>query len=196
MTSLKCRIPPIEDLSTLTKRQEQLRERLGRRGTSPKNIYRTMLRFPEIWAAMMPLGGRVADTSKLSARLREFIILRTAWRCDCEYEWAQHAEIARAAGLTDEEIEAIGLFPEHGSLQATPRMLLKAVDELFDDALISDQSWADLSSAFGEEAIVDLVATCGFYNLLAWQLRSLGVQIEEGRAGYPARLKELKAVKG
>lgn len=192
MTSLKCRVPPIEDLSMLTERQEKLRERLGRRGAAPKNIYRTMLRFPEIWAAMMPLGGRVADTSQISPRLREFIILRTAWRCDCEYEWAQHAEIARQAGLSDTEIEDIALFPSEGLLGATERMILKAVDELYDDALISDTSWTALADAFDEETIVDLIATCGFYNLLAWQLRSLGVQIEEGRAGYPARLQALK----
>ena len=193
MSHLDCRVPPINDLDSLSERQKQLQERLGRRGKNPKNIYRTLLRFPDFLAAMLPLGGRAADSSLLTPRLREFVILRTAWRCDCEYEWAQHTEIARKAGLTDEEIERIGADPAAASLGEEERMVMRAVDDLFENANLTTSSWDWLKARYDEDTIVDIIATCGFYTMLAWQLRSLGVQIEEGRAGYPVHLKALKA---
>lgn len=192
MTNPACRVAPIENLDQLSAQQEKLRARLGRRGAAPKNIYRTLLRFPDFLEAMLPLGARAADVSGLSAPLREIVILRTAWRCDAEYEWAQHVEIARRAGLNEAQIVRIALDPLSPSWNAAEHVVLKAVDNLFDSHMLSNETWQSLRQQFDETTIVDLIATCGFYNMLAWQLGSLGVQIEDGRPGYSAELRAFR----
>ena len=39
------------------------------------------------------------------------MILRVAWLCRSEYEWGQHIEIGRTAGLSDDEMRRIAADP-------------------------------------------------------------------------------------
>ncbi|QIY93650.2 carboxymuconolactone decarboxylase family protein [Streptomyces sp. S1D4-11] len=79
----------------------------GRR-LPPSNVLGLFAQHPELATAFLGynrylLGGG----STLSPRTRELAILRVAWRRRCQYEWVQHVLIARKAGVTDEEIDAI-----------------------------------------------------------------------------------------
>jgi len=192
VSQMQPRVPPLTDLDALSPQQNKLRQRLGRRGEDPKNIFRTLLRFPDFMAAMMPLAAHCADAGGLTPRLRELVILRSAWRCDCEYEWAQHAETALAAGLSAAQIEAVAAGAFAAEWLPQERLVLRAVDELHEADCICDATWAALDAFYGEATIVDLIATCGFYHMLAWQLRSLGVPIEPGRPGFSPTLRRLR----
>src|SRR6266542_3177337 len=106
----KPRIPPL----AADERDEQQRELLGGVGalTGPAtNIFDTLVRHPGLFRKWLPFGGKLL-AGKLPARDRELLILRTGWRCRSEYEWGQHVIIARAAGVTDEEIEHLKAGPE------------------------------------------------------------------------------------
>ena len=70
---------------------------------SEANIFTTLVRAEGLARRWLPFGGRLLN-GKLPARDCELLILRTAWNCQAEYEWAQHVVLARAAGLTDTEI--------------------------------------------------------------------------------------------
>jgi alkylhydroperoxidase family enzyme len=50
-------------------------------------------------------------SSTLSDRVREMVTVRVCWLRRGEYEWAQHVRMARAAGMSEEEIEAISAGP-------------------------------------------------------------------------------------
>lgn len=58
---------------------------------------------------------RVLHGGKACARQRELLILRTAWRCRCDYEWGTHLRMGRVARLTDEEITGVA---DHLNAQA------------------------------------------------------------------------------
>ncbi len=49
--------------------------------------------------------------STLSARDRELVTVRAAWLRRGEYEWAQHVRMAKTAGMSDEEVDAISAGP-------------------------------------------------------------------------------------
>ena len=54
------------------------------------------------------LAGRALLTSPvLPVRLRELVVLRTAYLMDCPYELGQHRDVARTAGVGSDEINAI-----------------------------------------------------------------------------------------
>ena len=57
--------------------------------------------------------------------------------------------------------------------------MLRAVDELVDDAMIADATWAVLSQTLDEHQLMDLVFTVGAYELLAMAFRSFGVELDE-----------------
>jgi len=64
-------------------------------------------------------------------------------------------------------------------------MLLRAADELHDDYMITDGTWAGLSQRYGTEEMMDVVFTVGQYTLVSMFLNAFGVQLEEGVEGFP-----------
>ena len=71
-------------------------------------------------------------------RERELVILRIGYLCQSGYEWGQHVQISRQAGMTDDEIRSAKTGPDTPGLSDLDRLLLTATDELHGDARISD----------------------------------------------------------
>jgi len=126
----------------------------------------------------------MGDTSKLVPREREILILRIGWLCQAEYEWGQHVIFGKAAGLTDIEIERIKAGPDAPGWTPFDATLLRAVDELHKDALISDKTWAALSERYNTQQLMDVVFTVGQYNLVSMALNTFGVQLDKGVKGF------------
>ncbi len=81
-------------------------ETRGLLGEQTLNIFGTLAHHPKLLKRWLVFGNHVLAKSTLPARDRELLILRTGWQCRASYEWGQHVIIARAAGITDEEIIA------------------------------------------------------------------------------------------
>ncbi len=126
----------------------------------------------------------MGDTSTLAPREREILILRIGWLCQAEYEWGQHVIFGREAGLTEEEMARIKEGPDAKGWSAFDASLLRAVDELHSDALISDATWAELSEQYDQRQLMDVVFTVGQYNMVSMALNSFGVQLDKGVTGF------------
>jgi 4-carboxymuconolactone decarboxylase len=176
------RIPPLAP----DHQDEQARELLGQAGTPgtpASNIFATLVRHPGLFRKWLPFGGKLL-TGKLPPRDRELLILRTGWRCRSEYEWGQHVLIARASGVSDDEIRRTRDGPDAPGWDAFDAALLRAADELHDDACITDATWAVLAGRYDERQLVEVPMLVGHYHLVAFTLSSLGVQREPGVPGY------------
>ncbi|MBW2281351.1 MAG: carboxymuconolactone decarboxylase family protein [Deltaproteobacteria bacterium] len=150
------------------------------------NIFATLARHPKLLKRWQVFGNHILSKSTLPERERELVILRVGWLCRAEYEWSQHVVIGKASGLTDEEIERITVGPEAPGWSLLDAALLRAADELRGDAFMSDETWAALSKVYDTQQMMDLVFTVGQYNLVSMALNTLGVQLEEGGARFPA----------
>jgi 4-carboxymuconolactone decarboxylase len=175
----KPRVAPLADDEI----DAELRERLGEGPVL--NIFRTLAHHPKLLKRWLVFGSHLLAKSTLPPREREILILRVGWKCRAEYEWGQHVVIGRGAGLTDEEIERITRGPEAPGWSEADRVLLRAADELVDDAFLSDATWAALAETYDTQQLLDLVFTVGQYNLVSMALNSLGVQLDEGVPGFP-----------
>ena len=149
------------------------------------NIFRTLQHHPELSQAWSVFGRYILSESSLPPRHREMAMLRIGWLCQSDYEFGQHARIARDIGMTDAEILAITRGPDDPVWSPFESALLKGVDELHEDALVSDATWATLSDQYNVQQMMDYVFTVGQYNLVSMVLNSLGVEREEGLAGFP-----------
>jgi alkylhydroperoxidase family enzyme len=176
------RIPPLPP----DEQDDQTRELLST-FISPKvgasNIFTTLVRHPGLFRKWMPLGGKLL-AGKLPARDRELLILRTGFRCRSEYEWGQHSVMARAEGLTVDEIARVQEGPDAEGWSDRDATLLRAADELHDDACITDATWAALAVLYDERQLIELPMLVGQYHLVAFTLNSLGVQREPGVPGF------------
>ena len=175
----KPRVAPLADEQLDT----ETRERFGKGPIL--NIFRTLANHPALMKRWLVFGNHVLGKSTLPARERELLILRIGWLCQAAYEWGQHVAIGKASGLSDEEIARIPKGPDAKGWSAADRALLRATDELHEDAFISDATWAELAGPWSTEQLMDLVFTVGQYNLVSMALNTLGVQPEPGLAPLP-----------
>ncbi|MBO0685344.1 MAG: carboxymuconolactone decarboxylase family protein [Candidatus Dormibacteraeota bacterium] len=173
--SLSPRVAPLEQ-SELSPEQDELLATLGE--NRDLHIFRTLVRHPRLFRRWSPFGGHLLRRGRLAGRDRELVILRTAFRCGCAYEWAQHVAIAREAGLSEEEIRRVTEGPTAPGWAPEDATLLSAADELRDAYRIADETWDRLAGRFGEQELIELTMLAGHYALLAGTLNSLGVQPE------------------
>jgi alkylhydroperoxidase family enzyme len=176
------RIPPLPP----DERDDQARELLGSASAGQAtNIFDTLVRHPGLFRKWLPFGGKLLS-GKLPARERELLILRTGWRCQAEYEWGQHVVIGKAAGITDEEVERVKAGPDDPGWDPFDATLLRAADELHDDACITDATWAALAERYDDRQLVEVTMVVGQYHLVSFFLNSAGVQREPGVPGFEA----------
>jgi len=179
------RIPPLRDEET-DEQTSALLEEVRLPNAEAVNIFATLVRYPGLYRRWMPFAGKLL-AGKLPARDRELLILRSAWRCASSYEWGQHVRLAKQAGISAEEIDRIAAGPGAPGWEPFDRILLTAVDELHDDACLTDATWAALASRYDERQMIELPMLVGQYHMLAFALNSLGVQREPGVPGLPDR---------
>jgi AhpD family alkylhydroperoxidase len=145
------------------------------------NIYKTLARHVDLYNRWSPLGRFLLDGSSLPPRDREIVMLRMGWLCQSEYEWAQHARIAKAqAGLTNEDIHRIAEGPTAAGWSEFDRTLLRMVDELRYDAMIGDATWQALRTRYSAQQMIEALYTASQYQLVSMALNSLGVQLDPG----------------
>lgn len=147
------------------------------------NVSATLAHHPGLYKRYAPFVGKLLTAGRLPARDREILILRTARRCRCDYEWVHHERIGAEAGLDAETIGAIGEEPGTARLSAFDRTLVRVVDALLDAHTIDDEVFAALGERYDEAQLVEALMLVGNYAMLAGVLNSLRVQLEGGEAG-------------
>ena len=178
--------PRIEPLP-VSEWAEEIRKPVIERGMQDAvlNINRTVAHHPKLLKRWLVFANHILFKQSLPPRHRELLILRIGWLCRCAYEWTAHQSIARDAGLTPEEIARVEQGPGASGWDPFEVLLLRAVDELHADAMISDEVWEGLSRKYTTRQLLDLVFTVGQYNLVSMALNSLGVQPDPGLGGEP-----------
>jgi 4-carboxymuconolactone decarboxylase len=143
------------------------------------NLYTTLAHHVELYNRWSPLGQYLLNGSTLPPRDREIIMLRMGWLCQSEYEWSQHARIAKAdVKMSDEEIRRIAIGPQAKEWSAFDRTLLTMVDELRYDTKISDKTWNELRAKYSLEETIDAFYTAAQYQLVSMVLNSTGIQLD------------------
>jgi alkylhydroperoxidase family enzyme len=151
----------------------------------PMHIFATLAKAnppnQDLFRRWMGFGGSLLGGG-LKPRLTELVILRTAYRFDGRYEWAQHIEMGGARGVTRPEMAALGDGAEGGldAAEWSPleRAALAAVDDTADHGAVSDATWAALAEYLSEGQLIELLMLIGHYLMLTTVLRSLRMELE------------------
>ena len=176
MIKRKQRIP-MRDLANLTGEEADTvaKNRFDGRDV---NVLRVLMNHPKLTRRWTVFAGHVLQKQTVPPRERELLILRVGWLTQSEYEWTQHLLISKSRGVTEAEIERIKQGPGAG-WNAHEAALLQAADDLFENSVVSDQTWATLSAKYSTEQMMDMVFTIGQYTLLGWALNSFGVPLDD-----------------
>ena len=164
-------------LSDLSEEAKPLFEPLGELGAN-SNFFRTLIHNPRVFKRWVPYSIALLHGS-LPERDRELLVLRAAHRCGSAYEWEHHLSFARAAGLSDDEIERVrqgGAAAGWGTFDA---LLLHAADELIDSYGMKDATWETLAERYDERQMIEVPMLVGVYYAMGITLNSLGVAVED-----------------
>ncbi|MDP3339223.1 carboxymuconolactone decarboxylase family protein [Frigidibacter sp.] len=137
------------------------------------NVYRTMAHHPALLRAWAPLRQHVVKDSALGLERSEVVILRAAHRMGSAYEWAHHVSRARSLGFSDARIAALRATPE-----GEDALIAQAVDALFDLRRLPPALEAELAAVIGRAAVIDLIATVGFYSVLGYLLMTYDTPLD------------------
>ncbi|EJF55877.1 hypothetical protein DICSQDRAFT_175443 [Dichomitus squalens LYAD-421 SS1] len=198
------RVPPVP-LETPGLIAEDIRALLwgSHKGLEP--LITTLLHAPPVAEGWSKLMGAIQMGSTLDDDLREIMarrsaILRIAALNKASFEWVQHETLARAAGLSTEQLARIGDVKASqsasspagpGRLSAIQAMALLLADSMtvnvqVEDAMIDGLRLAFLNQGDDEAAanrkVVEAIATCAAYNMVSRFLVALDI---DGRAKVP-----------
>ncbi|MGW3208952.1 carboxymuconolactone decarboxylase family protein [Streptomyces sp. NPDC001135] len=143
-------------------------------------VFTTLVRHPGLFRHFLPFGSHLLRDGRLPGRTRELLILRTACNTRAGYEWGRHVPLARAAGVSDEEIVRVGAGPDAQGWTPADALLLRAADELHRDARLSATTWAALAATHDEAQLIEITMLVGQYHMVAFFLNSAGTRLESG----------------
>lgn len=159
----------------------------------PLNIFRLAAHAESALRPFLRLGGALLTQAALDARLRELAILRVAARSGARYEWVQHAAIATAVGVSEEQVAAL----ERGDIAADcfdddERLILAFTTEVLEDVGASQATFERVNVRFSPREIVELILTVGYYMMIARLMETAQIDLDEpaGTAVMEARRRE------
>lgn len=154
-------------------------EFLGRRGAAQLNLYRGLANSPDLVRAWRAFLWDLRDNCVSPRALRELVVLRCAVRHASEYEWVHHVAMARAAGVSEEQIESVRQSPAAACFSEDERLALELTDAVC-DCDVSDDLAARAAARVGPAVYVELCLTAATYAMAARVLDALGVPLEGG----------------
>jgi 4-carboxymuconolactone decarboxylase len=164
-----------------TARQRRLIDELlaGERGSleGPFNVF---LRSPEVGNLLQRVGEHVRFRTSLTPRLNEMAILMTARWWLSQFEWHAHEPLARKAGLPEEIIGALKAGTRPAQMQPEEAAIYDFCAELRDRRRVSDATFAAAVKLLGEQGVMDLMATMGYYDLVSMALNVDGYPLPAG----------------
>ena len=153
------------------------------RDTPVHPFFSTLARQPEFFAAYMQLGIAAMVSAALPPRSRELIILRTGWLCGAPYQFGEHVRTARKIGFTAEDIARVKQGSMADGWDDGERAILRAVEELHAEAMISDVTWASLAARLSPRELIELIVIVGHYHTTAFIQNSLRFRLSDYNEG-------------
>jgi alkylhydroperoxidase family enzyme len=148
----------------------------GTRGAP--NLFTTLGRHRRLFRPWLRFAGKLMPGGTLPRADAELVILRVAHLCGSAYERAHHERIGARAGLSRDQITALGTgAPPTSAFSGRQHALIAAVDELLATKTLSDETWASVVAAgLTARELIELPMLTGHYTMLAMTLNTLRVQ--------------------
>jgi 4-carboxymuconolactone decarboxylase len=178
---MKPRIPPLPEAQWTDEHRQRIASFLPA-GTRPGNSFRTLLNVPELVDRTMTFHNYITRDSSLPPRIRELLILRTAWLHGSDVIWRERVAFARKAGLTNEEIRKIAQGPAAG-LDRFEANLLQMADQLFRNSFVNDAVFKTMAARYDTCNLMDAGMTVANIASLSLLYNTLGVQPDDAPAG-------------
>jgi 4-carboxymuconolactone decarboxylase len=160
----------------------------GMTNVDPLKLFRTLAVHEEMAGRMRPLGaGILGGSARVEPRLREVMIHRTCALNGAEYEWGVHVvAFARPLGFSEGQIEStVNGSPDDACWAEDESLVMRLADELHSTSDVSDELFERLRAHLGDDQILELVMTAGWYRAISYVIAVSRVEREDWAARFP-----------
>jgi AhpD family alkylhydroperoxidase len=169
------RIPLVEP-ENLTPEQAEI----YRNSASGKmNIFRLLAHAPTCSPGYTQLAQAIFAKLEVPPQERELVVLMVARIEDCDYEWAQHVQIALDMGIDQNKIDAIAeLQHENAALTDRERALFAFTRQTIANVRVDQATFDEVASFYTSRQIVELLFTIGSYMMLARIMEVAEIEVD------------------
>jgi len=143
-------------------------------------LFKALVNSPKAARAFSGLGGYIRYGSKLDPRLRELAILQVGWLARSPYEWSHHVKLGHDFGVSDVDVQALidDTDGKPTGLDTVSKLVLRGAREMTSNGAMAEATFTALQAELGNELVVDLTLTIGFYNAVVRVLATLQIDVE------------------
>ena len=142
------------------------------------NVSRMVAGTDDMMIGVVAMVKAVFDAKGIPKQSRELIILRSAMLLNCPYEWQQNTRMARNAGCTQAQIDAVAAEGPVTTLGDEINLIMAATDELTNSATLTDLTLQQLLDRYQPTITRKLILTISWFNLLTRFLNGCRVPME------------------
>ena len=170
--------------STLPPDAQALYEKMAARrkghGEGFGGPYLALLNHPELACRIEELGFFLKFEGALPRTIYQFIVLTIARTTGADYEWHDHIEHARAAGLPADVIDAIGTG-RTGALPQPYALAQAILTKTTAWQVVPDDLQEKAAAQWGKRGLVEIVVLSGFYQMFAAINQGFDIRPPDGR---------------
>jgi 4-carboxymuconolactone decarboxylase len=122
-----------------------------------------LMRSPELMDRLGRVGEYLRFHNTLPQRLVELAILLTARHVTNQFEWVLHHPLAIKEGISRGTVDAVGQGRRPAEMPPDVAALHDFVTEMLHTSQVGDATYAAALAAFGEQGVVELTATVGYF---------------------------------
>ncbi len=152
----------------------------------PPMLYRLLGNAPAMLEAWVGLAWPLRHGPTTSRGLRELLIMRVALLTEASYEWRAHWPAAIQAGVSPEQLVALGEWSASDLFSPAERAALRCTDEMIGSGAASAGAVEELRVHFDDSECVELILTPAFYSCVSHTLLSLGLEASDPGDGDEA----------
>jgi 4-carboxymuconolactone decarboxylase len=132
--------------------------------------FKVYMRSPELATKLEAVSDFVRWGTGQPPRLTELAIMITARQWSSQWIWRGHYRAAVKGGLDASVGADIAAGKQPTKMKDDETALYNYATEMYRDKAVSDATYAAAVKAFGEKGLIDLVATMGYYDMVAMTL--------------------------
>ncbi|SRR6266508_1103428 len=132
--------------------------------------YKVYIRSPELAKRVEAVSDYVRWNTGQPARLTELAIMITARHWSSHWIWRSHYRAAVRGGLDPKVGADIAAGKRPDTMKEDETILYNYATEMYREKSVSDATFAAAVKQFGERGLIDLVATMGYYDMVAMTL--------------------------
>lgn len=144
------------------------------------HLYRMLMHSVPVATGWLGYLTAIRQQCKLSAALRELVIMRVAHINGAPYEADQHRPFALKAGMSQAQLDALANWREQADVfDQTQRDVLAYTDAMTKHVHVSDEVASAVRTHFDHEQLVELTATIAAYNMVSRFLEAMQIHTDD-----------------